>query len=192
MLPLSAILELDKQALLALNFDGGVLMDNLMWMASSKTVWVPLYLLLIYLLLRRYGWKKTLLALVIIALTIVLADQICNLFKNNLPKFRPSHNPELEGLVHIVRGYRGGKYGTVSAHAATMVSMAVLAIGTIGRRWFTWLMVASVVVICYSRIYMAYHFPVDIALGAMVGLVSGGSMMALYRALERRRKRITN
>ena len=181
MLPLSAILELDKQALLALNFDGGVLMDNLMWMASSKTVWVPLYLLLIYLLLRRYGWKKTLLALVIIALTIVLADQICNLFKNNLHKFRPSHNPELEGLVHTVRGYRGGKYGTVSAHAATITSVAMLSSLLLQRRWWSILCVVWVAVVCYSRIYLGVHFPLDILCGISLGVLLGWLATLLWR-----------
>jgi undecaprenyl-diphosphatase len=149
---------------------------------------------------RKSGWRGALLFLVLVAAAVGLSDLIAGIFKhsgllkNLWPSFparlRPMYTPELEGQVHVVK--QGGMYGTVSAHAATMVSMAVLAIGTIGRRWFTWLMVASVVVICYSRIYMAYHFPVDIALGTVVGLVSGGSMLALYRALERRKKRITN
>ena len=188
MLPLSAILELDKQALLALNFDGGVLMDNLMWMASSKTIWVPLYLLLIYLLLRRYGWKKTLLALAIIAVTIVLADQICNLFKNNLPKFRPSHNPELESLVHTVRGYRGGKYGTVSAHAATIVVITLLSSLIIQRRWFSILSLVVALVVCYSRIYLACHFPQDILLGAALGAAFALVGLAIFRRILDRLK----
>ena len=186
MLPLSAILELDKQALLTLNFDGGVLMDNLMWMASSKTLWIPLYLLLIYLLLRRYGWKNTLLALVVIAVTIVLADQICNLFKNNLPKFRPSHNPELEGLVHIVRGYRGGKYGTVSAHAATITSVAMFSSLLLQRRWWSIVCCMWVAVVCYSRIYLGVHFPLDILCGICLGVLLGWLATLLWRSLTKR------
>ena len=190
----------DYPLFLLLNFDGGPVMDTLMKVISTPAAWAWLYILILWLVWRRSGWRGALLFLVLMAAAVGLSDLIAGIFKhsgllkNLWPSFparlRPMYTPELEGQVHVVK--QGGMYGTVSAHAATMVSMAVLAIGTIGRRWFTWLMVASVVVICYSRIYMAYHFPVDIALGAMVGLVSGGSMMALYRALERRRKRITN
>ena len=90
------------------------------------------------------------------------------------------HTPALEGQVsNILRV--GGEYGTVSAHAATMVSMAVVAIAAVGRRWFAWLMVAAVVVICYSRIYLGYHFPVDIALGAATGLATGGVGLAIFK-----------
>ena len=190
----------DYPLFLLLNFDGGPVMDTLMKVVSTPAAWAWLYLLILWLVWRRSGWRGALLFLVLVAAAVGLSDLIAGIFKhsgllkNLWPSFparlRPMYTPELEGQVHVVK--QGGMYGTVSAHAATMVSMAVLAIGTISRRWFTWLMVASVVVICYSRIYMAYHFPVDIALGTVVGLVSGGSMMALYRALERRKKRITN
>lgn len=190
----------DYPLFLLLNFDGGPVMDTLMKVVSTPAAWAWLYILILWLVWRRSGWRGALLFLVLAAAAVGLSDLIAGIFKhsgllkNLWPSFparlRPMYTPELEGQVHVVK--QGGMYGTVSAHAATMVSMAVLAIGTIGRRWFTWLMVASVVVICYSRIYMAYHFPVDIALGTVVGLVSGGSMMALYRALERRKKRITN
>ncbi|MBR4853421.1 MAG: phosphatase PAP2 family protein [Alistipes sp.] len=190
----------DYPLFLLLNFDGGPVMDTLMKVVSTPASWAWLYILILWLVWRKSGWRGALLFLVLMAAAVGLSDLIAGIFKhsgllkNVWPSFparlRPMYTPELEGQVHVVK--QGGMYGTVSAHAATMVSMAVLAIGTIGRRWFKWLMVASVVVICYSRIYMAYHFPVDIALGAMVGLVSGGSMMALYRALERRKKRITN
>ena len=190
----------DYPLFLLLNFDCGPVMDTLMKVISTPAAWAWLYILILWLVWRKSGWRGALLFLVLVAAAVGLSDLIAGIFKhsgllkNLWPSFparlRPMYTPELEGQVHVVK--QGGMYGTVSAHAATMVSMAVLAIGTIGRRWFTWLMVASVVVICYSRIYMAYHFPVDIALGAMVGLVSGGSMMALYRVLERRRKRITN
>ena len=190
----------DYPLFLLLNFDGGPVMDTLMKVISTPASWAWLYILILWLVWRKSGWRGALLFLVLVAAAVGLSDLIAGIFKhsgllkNLWPSFparlRPMYTPELEGQVHVVK--QGGMYGTVSAHAATMVSMAVLAIGTIGRRWFTWLMVASVVVICYSRIYMAYHFPVDIALGAMVGLVAGGSMLALYRALERRKKRITN
>lgn len=190
----------DYPLFLLLNFDGGPVMDTLMKVISTPASWAWLYILILWLVWRKSGWRGALLFLVLVAAAVGLSDLIAGIFKhsgllkNLWPSFparlRPMYTPELEGQVHVVK--QGGMYGTVSAHAATMVSMAVLAIGTIGRRWFTWLMVASVVVICYSRIYMAYHFPVDIALGVVVGLVAGGSMLALYRALERRKKRITN
>lgn len=180
----------DHPLFLWLNFDGGPAMDALMSGASAPVAWVWLYLLIIYLVWRRGGWRGVLLFVAAAAAAVALGDMISGIFKHSglleglWPSFpvrlRPMHTPELEGLVsNILR--EGGRYGTVSGHAATMTAMAVMAIAVVRRRWFSWLMVGVVMVICYSRIYLGYHFPVDIALGIVTGLLSGGVMLYLYR-----------
>ena len=180
----------DYPLFLWLNFDGGAVMDKSMLLASTPAVWAWLYVIILYMVWRKNGWRGIIIFLVAAALAVTLGDMISGIFKhtgvlkNLLPSFparlRPMYTPELEGMVNnILR--QGGQYGTVSGHAATMVSMAVLAIPAVGRRWFTVLMTAVVLVICYSRIYLAYHFPIDIALGAVTGLVSGGVLMVMYK-----------
>jgi undecaprenyl-diphosphatase len=180
----------DHGLFLWLNFDGGAVMDKAMLLASTPAVWAWLYVIILYMVWRKNGWRGIIIFLVAAALAVTLGDMISGIFKhtgvlkNLLPSFparlRPMYTPELEGMVNnILR--QGGQYGTVSGHAATMVSMAVLAIPAVGRRWFTVLMTAVVLVICYSRIYLAYHFPIDIALGAVTGLVSGGVLMVMYK-----------
>ena len=179
----------DYDLFLWLNFDGGAVMDSVMKAVSTPAVWAWLYLLILYMVWRKSGWRCTLLFLVMVGAAVGLSDMIAGIFKHTgllgdvWPSFpmrlRPMHTPELEGLVHVVK--QGGQYGTVSAHAATMVAMAVMAIGAIGRKWFKWLMIASVVLICYSRIYLAYHFPMDILLGALTGLVAGGAAVLLFK-----------
>lgn len=181
----------DYDLFLWLNFDGGVVMDTFMKYVSTPLTWLWLYLLIPYLVWRNYGWRCALLFLAVVAAAVGLSDMIAGIFKhsgllaNLWPSFpvrlRPMHTPELEGLVHVIK--QGGRYGTVSAHAATMVAMAIPSIAIISRRWFTWLMVIVVVMICYSRIYMAYHFPVDIALGAVTGAIAGGVALSVYRLI---------
>lgn len=182
--------NIDYPLFLWLNFDGGTVMDKAMLLASTPAVWAWLYVIILYMVWRKNGWRGIIFFLVAAALAVTLGDMISGIFKhtgvlkNLLPSFparlRPMYTPELEGMVsNILR--QGGQYGTVSGHAATMVSMAVLAIPAVGRRWFTVLMTAVVLVICYSRIYLAYHFPIDIALGAVTGLVSGGVLMVMYK-----------
>jgi undecaprenyl-diphosphatase len=182
--------NIDYPLFLWLNFYGGAVMDKAMLLASTPAVWAWLYVIILYMVWRKNGWRGIIIFLVAAALAVTLGDMISGIFKhtgvlkNLLPSFparlRPMYTPELEGMVNnILR--QGGQYGTVSGHAATMVSMAVLAIPAVGRRWFTVLMTAVVLVICYSRIYLAYHFPIDIALGAVTGLVSGGVLMVMYK-----------
>ena len=185
----------DYPLFLWLNFDGGAALDKIMLGISTPAVWSWFYALILYMVWRTYGWRGLLIFLVAAAAAIGLGDMISGIFKHtgllkNLwaefpARLRPMYTPELEGLVSNILK-KGGQYGTVSGHAATIAAMATIAIPTIARRWFTWMMIAVVLLICYSRIYLAYHFPVDIALGLITGVLSGGAMYLISRALIRR------
>ena len=185
----------DLPLFLWLNVDGPAPIDSLMLLVSTPIVWAWLYLLILYMVWRKAGWRGLVLMLLAAAAAVVLSDMIAGIFKHtgllkNLwaefpARLRPMYTPELDGLVSNVLK-KGGQYGTVSGHAATMMSMAVIAIPTICRRWFTWLMCCVVALVCYSRIYLGYHFPVDIALGLMTGLVSGGVAYLAMRAVAKR------
>lgn len=187
----------DHPLFLWLNVDGPAPIDELMLLVSTPAVWSWLYLLILYMVWRDSGWRGVVLMLVTAAAAILLSDMIAGIFKHTgvlkhlwaeFPaRLRPMYTPELEGMVSNVLK-KGGQYGTVSAHAATMMSMAVIAIPTIGRRWFTWLMCGVVVLVCYSRIYLGYHFPMDIALGLMIGFLSGGVAYLAMRAVGQRWK----
>ena len=52
------------------------------------------------------------------------------------------------------------------------------------RRWMTWLMVAVVIVTCYSRIYLAYHFPFDILLGGVTGALTAGIAIGVCKVIK--------
>ncbi|MBP3289985.1 MAG: phosphatase PAP2 family protein [Alistipes sp.] len=183
----------DHDLFLWLNFDGGAVLDAIMLTLSKPIFWTWLYLIMLYIVWRKEGWRTVLLFVVALALSVVAADMIAGIFKHtgllgglweSFPaRLRPMYTPELEGEVHFVK--LGGKFGTVSAHAGTMAAVAVVAIGAIRRRWFSWLMVSAVVLVCYSRIYLGYHFPVDIVLGLLTGVMSGAVMLAAYRYIRR-------
>lgn len=188
----------DYDLFLALNFDGGAAMDGFMSFCSAPAAWAWLHALILWLVWRRAGWRGVLLFVAAAALALGLSDMIAGIFKhagllkNLWPSFparlRPMHTPELEGLVHVVR--EGGRYGTVSAHAATMTALAVLAVPSVRRKWFSVLMTSAVLLICYSRIYLAYHFPIDILLGMATGLLTGGIALAVMRAVANCRKTV--
>mgnify|MGYP002519172684 FL=1 len=91
---------------------------------------------------------------------------------------------ELKGLIHTLEHPTRVVYGTVSAHAATTVALAWVSALAIRRNWYNWLIGISVVLICYSRIYLAKHFPMDILLGAIVGTILGVSMFFLWKKFD--------
>ena len=80
---------LDRDATLAVNNFSGAFTDAVMPVLSNRVVMIPIYLLLIWLLWRRLGWKKTLFVLIAVALAVGATDQIANLVKNAFQRFRP-------------------------------------------------------------------------------------------------------
>lgn len=176
----------DTQALLWLNFDGGGLVDTLMWWISGKWTWVPLYAAVVAWVFWRKGWRTGVLFVVAASLMILCADQTASFFKHALPKFRPTHTPEIAPMVHTVGGYLGGLYGTVSSHAANSLAFMLLSSSVVRNRYYTVLMLLWVVALCYSRLYLGVHFPMDIIFGLLDGALWGSFWWVVYKNMAKK------
>ena len=168
-----AFLTLDRDVFLALNFDGGGFWDSFFWYVSAIWFWIPFYGFLMWVLYRKLGLKGMIIAVACTALGVIIADQIANVFKYGLQKWRPTHNPDMQGLVHTVRGYVGGPYGTVSAHAASAMVIATFATLLFRKWWVGVALYLWALLVCYSRIYLGVHFPADLLFGTIDGIFFG-------------------
>ena len=176
-----------------LNFDGPAWLDATLKLVSGIKMWTPLYLLIIYMVWRRYSWRGLCAFVVAIGVAIGMADIVSGIFKHqgiladvwaSFPaRLRPMHTPE--GLEFFTNGYHTGNlYGTVSGHSATIWAIALLSAIVLRRKWFTALMMVVALLVCYSRIYLACHFPQDILLGAGVGVISALCGVGLFRLFK--------
>ena len=94
----------DTDLFLALNGAHNSFWDFIMWWASNKLIWIPLYAFFLFLIIRVFKWKSIWI-LLSVAILITLSDQLSvHLFKNIFQRLRPCHEPLLDGLVHIVNG----------------------------------------------------------------------------------------
>lgn len=190
---MSANLTFDERLFLWLNFDGGAATDWIMSTVSGTAMWIPLYLFIFFAVQRKYGWKAMAAFIVCLALAMGLSDMLCGVFKHtgllkNLwadfpARHRPMFDSAVRDLAHVV-SFRHGPYGTVSAHAATTAALGVISAMAIRKKWYSIAITLIVLLICYSRIYLACHFPKDIILGLVVGLISGYLMYLLWRKLD--------
>ena len=176
------LIEFDHQLLLALNGSDSVWLDQVMMYVTRTATWIPLILALLVVLLRLRPWREVLLAVVGLALVVLLCDQFASsLCKPLFERYRPSHEPQLLGLVDLVGGRRGGLYGFISSHAANtfgaFMFVTLYLRRFIKRRLLVVLSSASVFLwAClssYSRIYLGLHYPGDILFGSLSGLLIG-------------------
>jgi undecaprenyl-diphosphatase len=173
------LIELDKELLIYLNSFHVDWLDPAVLLVTETFFWLPLYLFLLYLIIKTYG-KESWIPLLAIAITIFLTDRItAGLMKPYFARLRPSNEPSLEGLIHLVRNskgdfYLGGLYGFASSHAANTLATATFfwLLFRKTRKWIVW-MFPWAIVMTYTRIYLGVHYPGDILVGGILGVACG-------------------
>ena len=178
--------DIDTDVLLAVNGLHNAFQDALWWMVSAKWSSLLIIITLIWVLLHQ-NRRHALLALAMLALALLVADQISSgLIKQLVERLRPTHDPALGDAVHIVNGYRGGLYGFVSSHASNSFAAATFIALLFRNRAVTIGMTVWALLQCYSRIYLGVHYPGDILGGLTVGLLSGWLVWLLMGWIQRR------
>ncbi|MDE3185135.1 MAG: phosphatase PAP2 family protein [Bacteroidota bacterium] len=172
----------DDAILLFINNHHNSFWDTAMWFASGIQSWFPLYAFIIILLIVKFKKQSWLLIFLIIPL-IIMSDQLASgIIKPLLHRLRPSHNRDLDHLLHYVNRYRGGLYSFPSSHATNFFALATyLSLVTLKKiKWMPCLLFPVALFVCYSRIYLGVHYPSDILAGAILGSFLGWLISKLY------------
>ena len=151
-----------------------------MWTISAKETWIVLYVSLLFVLWKNFSLKTTGIIFLSIILTLVFTDQVCaSLIRPFAERLRPS-NPDnpISSYVHIVNGYRGGRYGLPSCHSANTFGLAFMIILLLRNKLLGGTLLAWACLNSYSRIHLGVHYVGDILCGMLVALA--GSLMIYY------------
>lgn len=163
-------------------------LDSLFFTISKTFVWIPLYLLLLYYVVRFFK-HRTWLVLVFIALLITVSDQFASGFVKPLVlRYRPTHNEFISPMIHLVNGYTGGLYGFISSHAANVFALTTfltIVLKEANLKWL-WLLWIWATVVSFSRIYLGVHYLSDILGGALSGVFFGLLISRIFLILHRR------
>ena len=181
------LINVDTDFLLYLNGFYNEFFDTFMFLFSGKWIWVPMYLALAYVLFRNMTPKQAVGCIVAIALVIVVTDQMSSsLIRHAVGRLRPANldNP-ISDLVHVVNGYRGGRYGFPSSHAANSFGLVFFLFFLMRKSPLPAIMTVWAIVNCYSRIYLGVHYPGDILCGSVVGLLGAAIVWLVYRKLTK-------
>lgn len=162
-------------------------MDPIQYWISNKFFWIPFYAFLLGLVIYRYK-KKAILIVVLMAGLIGAADQTSQFFKYGVERYRPCRTESTHlPIPHIVENHCGGKYGFFSAHSSNSFAIAMfvgcLLLPFYGKARSYLLLWAGIV--AYSRIYLGVHYPSDIFVGALFGMLYGWLFYKLFSLLDK-------
>ena len=114
-----------------------------------------------------------------VCMTITVVALLTGITKELVARLRPGNTEEINSLIRILK--RPAGYSFFSGHASNSFSMTTAVFLFLRRelRW-SWLFFIWPIIFALSRIYVGVHFPLDILVGAGVGIVSAILFYRLY------------
>ena len=184
----SNIISLDKEWLLTVNGSDSLFLDRVSRVLTAAITWLPLYISLLIVVIRNNeSFRKIFYVLAGAGLCVLFAGAVDDWFvKPGVARWRPTHDPEIGMMVDVVDGYRGGKYGFFSAHAANTFSIAIFFCWLIRSRLLSLALVIWSLTNCWTRMYLGVHYPGDILVGLTWGFIVGSFVYFLYYRFTRR------
>jgi len=180
--------DLDADFVLFVNGKHTPFLDSFFYIVSMTWVWIPLYILLLYLVLKNFRSQSWLILLCIIIL-ITLSDQFASgLVKQWVMRYRPTHNIILGPQLHLVNDYKGGMYGFISSHASNVFAITTFLtfiLKEVRLKWL-WLLWIWAGLVAFSRVYLGVHYLSDILGGALAGVFFGWLISNLFFLLRNR------
>ena len=173
---------LDRDLFLLLNNWGTATFDSFWLLLSNKLTNVVVYLLAWFYLLTKVKLKPALFLFITTLILVLITDQFTNLAKYSFARLRPCYDPELLDLVRLVNASCGGQYGFFSGHSSNSFALATFFSALYRNKsgylaLFFYLLAGF---IAFSRVYVGVHFPLDILVGAIVGILIGKGCFSIF------------
>jgi len=179
------LIQKDKQLLIYLNSLGSEQWDPFWLFITNQLNWAPLFLLIIFLIFKNFGWKKGGFLFVFLIFMVAFSDQFTNLIRGVFERLRPNNDTSIN---HVLRTLiTPQSYSFTSGHATTSMTFSVF-IFILFKEQYKYIKFIFIfpLVFAYSRLYLGVHFPIDILSGATVGSILGFTFFKIHALLQRK------
>ena len=177
------IIQLDKEVLIFLNNLGSEPWDGLWLAITNQLNWAPLFVFIIYLTIRSFGWKRGGFMVLFMILLVAFSDQFTNLIKNSTERLRPINDPEIKDMLRTL--IQPQSYSFMSGHATTSTFFSVFVVLLLKEKYkYIYVLLFFPLIFAYSRLYLGVHFPIDVSVGIIVGILFANLYFFLFKKLH--------
>ncbi|MEE1962430.1 phosphatase PAP2 family protein [Allomuricauda taeanensis] len=177
---LEKLLQWDRDTFVYLNSLGIEKYDAFWSTVTNIATWTPLFVLFLVLLYMKFPKKDALYKFLTVLGLVIFVTAITHFTKISVARLRPNNTEEINTLIRILK--TPTDYSFFSGHASSSFSIAMLMYLFL-RAKLKWALLFFIwpILFTMSRIYVGVHFPIDIIVGTVVGLLSGWLFHALYK-----------
>jgi len=160
-----------NELFLLLNNDLGIVADyffGIFTNAGDAIIWIPVLLVILFVLKKKNAWPLLVSAF---AISTILA-QVCKyVIIPDAP--RPWKAINDHSLIHTVSFVKPWLISSFpSGHTAAAFSIYLVFCLLLNKKSWLGLGMLYALLVGYSRVYLAQHFPFDVAAGIVVGVIS--------------------
>ncbi|EDM45237.1 putative membrane-associated phospholipid phosphatase [unidentified eubacterium SCB49] len=185
---LQTLKEWDWELLVWLNSIGIEDWDSFWLIVTKIETWIPLFVFFFILIFYYYKFKKGIVVLFSLFATAGITIFITEFTKEYVARLRPNNVEALGDLIRVL--LQPENYSFFSGHASSsfaITTFVVLSLRKYNR--YVYLFYLWPLLFIMSRIYVGVHYPSDILVGAIVGMLIGSS---IYFVAKKRLGQMSN
>jgi len=161
------------------------LFDKFMPFITKEESWMIFYVLF-WLSLVFTGGKKGVIAGILIIILIIITDQSSNILKAYFHRIRPCNVlPGVHMLVNCT-----GSFSMPSSHAVNNFAAAVLFSHFYPK--YRYFLFTGAFIVAISRIFVGVHYPFDMLIGALYGMLVASLLVYLWKFINAKLKILKN
>ncbi|MFB1039527.1 MAG: phosphatase PAP2 family protein, partial [Polaribacter sp.] len=157
-----------------------------LWLGITHQLnWAPLFIFIIFLVIKNFGWKRGVVVIISMILLVAFSDQFTNLIKDSVERLRPNNDPEIKHLLRIF--IKPQSFSFMSGHATTSTFFSVFTVLLLRDKYkYIYFFLLFPLVFSYSRVDLGVHFPIDISVGIIIGTLFANLYFILYKKVDRK------
>lgn len=164
------------------------MLDQFALILTSGWTWVVMYIVMLFIVIKNNETMgQILLAVLSVAFLMLLSDGMADgVVKPICQRLRPINDPDVRPMLEIVSGISSKTYSFFSAHAANTFALCTFFSLLTRSLWATGGLMLWAMINCWTRVYLGMHYPSDIFVGMLWGIVSGVLAYIGYKTIYNR------